>query len=130
MPNKFVSFLEAIGKDFKKGLDYIIPIASAASVGISVVNPALGGLIQTSLATVISVEQKFAAAGAQTGTGAQKLSDAVTILYPAFESTFKQYGVSIDKTHVETYVNALVAALNAFPHIPTAPAVPPAPPSA
>jgi len=116
--NKFVSFLEAVGKDFKKGLGYILPFAEAASVGISAVNPALGGLIQTSVATVIGVEQKFAAMGAQNGTGAQKLSDSITILYPAFESIFKQYGVDIDKSHVENYINAIVAALNAFPPLP------------
>jgi len=124
--NKFVSFLQAVGKDFKKGLEYILPFAEAASVGISVVNPALGGLIQTSIATVIGVEQKFAAAQQQDGTGAQKLSDSLTILYPAFESIFKQYGVEIDKSHVENYINAIVAALNAFPPLP-ATALPAAP---
>ena len=118
MSNKFVSFLQAVGKDFKKGLEYILPFAEAASVGISVVNPALGGLIQTSIATVIGVEQKFAAMGEQDGTGSKKLSDSITILYPAFESIFKQYGVDIDKSHVENYINAIVAALNAFPPLP------------
>lgn len=125
MSNKFISFLAAVGHDIEKGLSYILPIAQAATTGISVINPALGGLIQTSIATVINVEQKFAAANAQSGTGAQKLSDALTILYPAFESQFAQYGVKIDSSHVENYINALVAALNAFPPLPAvAPAKP------
>lgn len=126
MSNKFVTFLQTIGADFKKALSYVLPIAQAASVGISVINPALGGLIQTSIGTIISVEQKFAAAGQQSGTGPQKLADALTILYPAFESTFAQYGVNIDQSHVENYINAIVAALNAFPALPATAPKPPA----
>lgn len=121
MPNKFVTFLTKVGQDFKKGLDFILPFAQAASVGIAVVNPALGGLLQTSIATVIGIEQKFAAMGQQSGTGTQKLAEAVTTLYPAFESIFGLYGVKIDNTHVEQFINAVVAALNAFPPLPAAP---------
>jgi hypothetical protein len=118
--NKFESFLSAVGRDFKKGLDVILPIASAAAAGLTVVNPALGGILTTSIGVVIATEQKFAAMGQQNGTGSQKLAESVSLLYPAFEQIFSQYGVSLDKSHVETYVNAIVAALNAFPAIPAA----------
>jgi hypothetical protein len=117
MSNAFVSFLKAVGNGFKKGLPVVLGIAKVADVGISIVNPALGGLIATSISTVMSVEQKFAAIGA-TGAGPQKLAESVQILYPAFEQIFGQYGVQIDNSHVENYVNAIVAALNAFPAIP------------
>ena len=39
MAKGFVSFLDKIGSDFKKGLDAVLPFASAAAVGISVANP-------------------------------------------------------------------------------------------
>jgi hypothetical protein len=117
----FISFLKAVGNDFKKGLPVAIRIAQVADVGISVVNPALGGIIGTSIQTVLNVEQKAQAIAAQgaTVTGPQKLAEAVNTLYPAFEQIFGQYGVKIDNTHVEAYVNAIVAALNAFPALPT-----------
>jgi hypothetical protein len=118
----FISFLKSVGSAFKKGLPVVLKAAQIADVGISVVNPALGGIINTSIATVLGVEQKFAAMGQQSGTGPQKLSEAVTILYPAFEQIFGQYGVKIENSHVENYINAIVAALNAFPALPAQPA--------
>ena len=118
MANKFVSFLEAAGKDFAKGLNFILPVASAAASVVAVGNPALGAIINTSIATVLNVEQKFAAMGKQTGTGGQKAAEALTILYPAFEQIFGQYGVQIDQGNVEKYIDAIVAALNAFPALP------------
>lgn len=122
--NKFLTFLDAAGHDFKVGLDHLLPIASAVGNGISVVNPVLGGLIQTSVATVISIEQKFAAMGQQSGTGEQKGAQALAILYPSFQSLFAQLGVKVNTTQVGNYIAAIVAALNAFPPIP---ALPPAP---
>lgn len=119
----FISFLKAVGNGFKKGLPVVIKLAQVADVGISVVNPALGGIIATSIQTVLTVEQKAAAIAASGGTttGPQKLAETVNTLYPAFEQIFGQYGVKIDNSHVEAYVNAIVAALNAFPALPTPP---------
>lgn len=119
----FTSFLKAIGNDFKKGLPVAIRIAQVADVGISVANPALGGIIGTSIQTVLNVEQKAQAIAAQGTTvpGSVKLAETVNTLYPAFEQIFGQYGVKIDNSHVEAYVNAIVAALNAFPALPTPP---------
>ncbi len=122
----FISFLKAVGNGFKKGLPVVIKLAQVADVGISVVNPALGGIIATSIQTVLTVEQKAAAIAASGGTttGPQKLAETVNTLYPAFEQIFGQYGVKIDNSHVEAYVNAIVAALNAFPALPTPPTPP------
>lgn len=113
--NKFESFLSAAGKDIKKGVDFFLPLASVAATGISVLNPALGGIINTSIGVVIATEKQFAGVA---GSGSQKLAQTVTILYPAFEQLFAQAGVKIDSSQVEAYINAIVAALNAFPAIP------------
>ncbi len=118
MSNKFVSFLETVGKDFTKGLNEILPFAQAAGNAVALVNPAYGALIQTTVATVIATEQKFAASGKQSQTGSQKLADVVTILEPVVIQTLKGYGVDADTSHVQNYVNAVVGLLNNLPALP------------
>lgn len=122
MANKFVTFLQKVGQDFEKGLTFVLPVAQAAAGVVAVGNPALGAIINTSIGVVLNVEQKFAAMKQQAGTGTQKAAEALTILYPAFEQIFGQYGVKIDSGMVENYIDAIVAALNAFPALPAAPA--------
>jgi len=121
MANKFLTFLQKVGQDFEKGLTFVLPVAQAAAGVVAVGNPALGAIINTSIGVVLNVEQKFAAMKQQAGTGTQKAAEALTILYPAFEQIFGQYGVKIDSGMVENYINAIVAALNAFPALPAVP---------
>jgi len=121
MANKFLTFLQKVGQDFEKGLTFVLPVAQAAAGVVAVGNPALGAIINTSIGVVLNVEQKFAAMKQQAGTGTQKAAEALTILYPAFEQIFGQYGVKIDSGMVENYIDAIVAALNAFPALPSAP---------
>jgi hypothetical protein len=114
----FTSFLKSAGHFFKEGLDYALPFAKAATTAISIVNPALGALLQTSIATVVSVEQKFTSAGKQDSSGPQKLAEAVTILEPVVVSQFAQYGVQLDTAGVQKYINAVVGLLNVLPTMP------------
>ena len=116
MSKGFVSFLDKIGADFKKGLDVALPFAQAGAVGLSVANPALGSLVETGVAVVAQTEQKFAAMGQQSGTGPQKLTEATSILAPIALSLMQATGsktATLD--NVTTFINGLVAALNAFP---------------
>lgn len=130
MTNKFVSFLEDIGRDFKNGLKKIAPlataIAQAAVPEIEALDPALGAVFSTVVATVSTVEQKFAAMGQQNGTGTQKLAQAITILEPVVSQSFAAAGKASDTTTVTNYINAVVAFLNAIPASGTAPATAPA----
>jgi hypothetical protein len=116
MAKGFVSFLDKIGHDFKKGIDVVLPFAAAASVGISVANPALGALVQTGIAVIAQTEQKFTAIGQQSGSGEQKLAESTQVLAPIALALLQANGVK-DATvaHVQNFINALVAALNAFP---------------
>lgn len=121
MAKSFATILDSIGADFKKGLDAVLPFAAAASVGLSFANPALGALVQTGIAIVAQTEQKFTAIGQQSGTGAQKLSESTSILAPVALSLLEATGSkSATVDNVTAFVNAIVAALNAFP----APATP------
>lgn len=122
MANKFVTFLEDIGKDFKNGLIKLEPflikgiaIAEAAEAPITAINPLVGAIFQTVVGTVSSIEQKFAAMGTQTGTGAQKLAEAVQILAPVLGQALTAAGHAADLTTVQNYINAVVAFLNAIP---------------
>jgi hypothetical protein len=114
--NKFVSFLEALGRDFKKGLDFILPLAEGAGeVAVSIFAPALGPLFNTTVSAVALAEQKATALGAQNGSGAQKLADVVQIAGPVIAAGLADAGKSNDNTAVQSYINSVVAILNAIP---------------
>ena len=137
--NGFISFLDAVGTDFKKVFSFLAPIAVAATpivglVGLATGNPALGtayAAIDTTIQNVvIQTEQKFAAMGQQSGTGAQKLAEAVSIVTPAMTQILGNVGVQTNSTLVTAWVNAVVALLNAYPAVPTTNAIPAATPAA
>ena len=128
MINKFISILEAIGKDFEKGLvfavKYLPPVARLAGLifpaAIAPMTEAISvaDLLQNAVA---SVEQKYAAAGVQNGTGAQKsaevltlASSAVTSLLsaPDVEKGLAAAGITVDATYISNLVNGVVAILN------------------
>jgi hypothetical protein len=132
MANKFVTFLETIGHDFKIGLVKLDPwvkegivLATAAETEVSALDPAIGVIFKTVVATVSSIEQKFTAMGQQTGTGVQKLAEATTILQPIIQQAFAAAGKPSDGATVSNYINAVVGFLNSIPAS-TTPA-PPAP---
>ena len=122
MANKFVTFLEAVGKDFKIGLTKLDPwvkegiaLATSAETEVSALDPAIGVVFKTVVATVSSIEQKFAAMGQQTGSGVQKLAEATTILQPMIQQAFASAGKASDGVTVQTYINAVVNFLNSIP---------------
>lgn len=115
---KFESFLTTAGKDIKKGLDAVLPFAEAAAPFITLANPAVGGILQTTIAVVIATEQKFSAMGQQDKSGPAKLAESVTILEPAVKQAFGQAGIEIDTAGVQSYINAIVALLNSIPAVP------------
>ena len=61
---------------------------------------------------VLMVEQKFAAAGAQKGTGAQKLAEVMVLAEPVVAQLLAQAGVAANTAYVQSLVNAVVAILN------------------
>ena len=91
MPNKFVSFLSAVGKDFKKGLDYALKLEPAVEAGLAIADPPIAALLHVTTATIMATEQKFAAMGQQSGTGPQKSAAAIQILEPVVVSILGQY---------------------------------------
>ena len=115
----FIGVLEVIGKDFAKGLKWAVQYAVPVGNLVALLFPAAGPVVaEVTSATnliqnaVLAVEQKFAAAGAQKGSGAQKLAEVLTLTEDAVTTLLKQAGVSADTNYVTSLVNAVVAILN------------------
>jgi hypothetical protein len=112
----FVSFLKAVGHDFKKGLNFILPWAEGAGeVAVSLFAPALGPLFNSTVSAVVLAEQKAAALGNQAGTGPQKLADVLQLMQPVIAQGLKDAGKDGSTAAVTSYINAVVQVLNAAP---------------
>jgi hypothetical protein len=116
----FVKVLEAIGKDFAKGLGWAVTYAVPVEKLVGLLFPAAapGALILADATTLIQnavllVEQKYAAAGLQSGSGSQKLAEVMTLAGSAVLSLLSQAGIKGATTaYVQSLVSAVVAILN------------------
>jgi hypothetical protein len=80
----FIGLLETIGKGFEKGLKwavtYAVPVEKLVALLFPAAAPAVTELADATTliqSAVLLVEQKYAAAGVQQGTGAQKLAEVM-----------------------------------------------------
>lgn len=106
-------FLEKVGQDFRKGLLAILPVAeTAGEVAVQEFAPGLGPAFNTTVSVVSMVEQKYAALGKQTGTGASKLSDALQIGEPLIAQALADVGKDHDTAAVTKFINEVVDILN------------------
>ncbi len=115
----FLGVLEAIGKGFEKGLKwaltYAVPVEklvallfpSAAPIAAEVIDATT--LIQNA---VLLVEQKYAASGQQSGTGADKLSEVLLLTEQTVTTLLGKAGVQADTSYISSLVSAVVAILN------------------
>ena len=115
----FLTVLEAIGKDFEKGLKwavgYAIPVEKLVGLLFPQAAPALVAVADaTSLiqGAVLLVEQKYAASGAQSGTGPQKLAEVMALAGSTVISLLEQAGIAANGSYVESLVSAVVGVLN------------------
>lgn len=132
----FKNFLDAIGNDAKavfswlgsaKGQATVATVEGTATAVTAAINPAAGAalsgveaLVNAGLAEVIKTEQLAAAAGAQTGTGAQKAAAVTTAVTPQIQSLLVSLGVasptSAEIQAVGTALSTgLVGVLNSLP---------------
>jgi hypothetical protein len=115
----FVSVMETIGKGFAKGLkwavEYAVPVEKLVGLLFPAAAPIANGvadatsLIQTA---VLLVEQKYAASGVQSGTGAQKLSEVMLLTEQSVAALLTKAGITADSTYISNVVSAVVAILN------------------
>lgn len=115
-PNKFISFLDHVGADFKNGLTKVMPIMKGAGeAAVQIFFPAASALFDQTVNAVVTAEQAAAAVGAQAGTGSQKLSSVVTLMGPLIAQALSDVGKPNDNAAVQKYVSAVVTILNAMP---------------
>ena len=115
----FIGVLEAIGKGFEKGLAWAVEYAVPVEKLVALIFPAAAPeattladattLIQNA---VLEVEQKFAAANVQSGTGAQKLAEVMTLAGTTVATLLSKAGIAADAAYVQSLISAVVAILN------------------
>jgi hypothetical protein len=115
----FVGVLEAVGKGFAKGLkwavEYAIPVEKLVGLLFPAAAPIANevadatSLIQTA---VLLVEQKYAASGVQSGTGAQKLAEVMLLVEQSVTALLAKAGITADASYLESVISAVVAVLN------------------
>ncbi len=116
MTNKFLSFLEAVGRAFKKGLTVALPfIETAGEAAVATFVPALGPLFNQTVSAVVTAEQAAAAIGKQSGSGVQKSAAVVALVGPLIEQALIDAGKPSTAADVQNYVNSIVAILNLVP---------------
>jgi len=122
----FLGVLESIGRDFKKGLlfalKYAVPVEKLVALLFPAAAPAAIGLADATMLiqnAVFMVEQKYAAANMQKGTGPQKLAEVMQLAEPIVARLLTQAGIAASTTYVQSLVSAVVAILNVQP-MPTA----------
>lgn len=119
MTNKFVSLMERIGHDIKVAwgdvVEYLPKAAALASLLFPADAAALTGVVNSVgliQQAVVTVEQKFAAAGNPTGTGPQKLAQVLSMVSPAVTQLLAAEGLQYDQAQITKIVNAVVDVLN------------------
>jgi hypothetical protein len=116
---KFISIMEAVGKDAEKGLSDVVKYLPEASALAALIFPqdvaTIAGVVNSVdlvQNAVVLVEQKMAAAGKATGTGTQKAADVLTVVTPVVTQLLTAEKISCDAPFVTKIVNAVVAILN------------------
>lgn len=112
----FKSWLQTVGEDFKKGLDFVLPWAGGAGeVAVQLFAPQYGPMFNSTVSAVVLAEQNAAAVGKQNGSGSQKLSSVVGIAGGLIKQGLADAGKANDEAAVQGYVNSVVTILNAAP---------------
>lgn len=118
---KFVSVLEAVGKDVEKALvsvaKYAVPVATLVGLLFPAVAPeaiAAATAVDLIQQAVLEVEAK-ATALPTTLTGAQKLADVLQLVQGAVINLLATEKITVNQQEVTNLVNAVVAILNVVP---------------
>ncbi len=115
----FLNVLEEVGKDFEKGLkwavEFSVPVEKLVGLLFPQAAPAVNAIAAATTliqGAVLLVEQKYAASGVQSGTGAQKLAEVMVLAGAAVTSLLGEAGISADVIYIRGLVSAVVGILN------------------
>lgn len=116
----FKSVLSSIGHGLSVFFNVATKVAAAAEPIVAVAFPGISPLYNATVVEVMKAEGLAIAAGQQNGSGVQKLALVVASIEREFDAYAKANGIVYDTTHIEAWVNAVVAGLNALPAAPAA----------
>jgi|SRR5437879_660944 len=112
----FKSWLQKVGEDFRKGLDFVLPLAeTAGETAVAIFAPQLGPLFNQTVTAVATAEQNFTALGKQNGSGPQKLASVLQITGGLIKQGLTDAGKSATDADVQKYIESVVTILNAVP---------------
>lgn len=118
----FKTILGDIGNALKKIFAVGAEAAVIAEPIIDVAFPGISALYNLTVNAAANAEANAVAAGAQTGTGPQKLALVVASIEKDFAAYATAAGIPYSQATIQAWVNAVVSTLNAIP----APTTPPA----
>lgn len=116
----FLGVLEAIGKEFEKGLVWAVKYALPVEKAVALIFPPalpvvteMGDALTLIQNAVMMVEQKYAAQGKQSGTGAQKAADVLVLTQQAVTALLVKAGVAnVQTDYIQGIISAVVSILN------------------
>jgi len=116
------SILSDVGKGFEKFFGVAVKVAVAAEPFVDIAFPGIATLYNATVNEVAKAEAAALVAGAQTGTGPQKLAMVLQAIQPVFTEYATATGIPVAQQAqtIENWVNAVVASLNAIPAPPAA----------
>lgn len=113
----FNSILGNIGHGFKVFFVGATHVAQVAEPIIDIAFPGIAMLYNTTVNAVINAENAAIAAGAQSGSGPQKLALVVSSIEDAYNAYAKANGIVPIPANVTAWANAVVATLNSIPSL-------------
>jgi hypothetical protein len=115
----FIGVLETIGKGFEKGLKwalaYAIPVEKLLTLLFPAVSPVIAEVVDATTLiqnAILLVEQKYAASGVQSGTGAEKLAEVLLLTEQTVTSLLAKADIEADSSYIAGIISAVVAILN------------------
>lgn len=114
----FKSALSNVGNELKKFFGVAITVAKDAEPLVDIATAAFPGvpaLYNATVTAAVNAETAAIAAGAQSGTGPQKLAAVVAAITPAFTAYATAQKITVNTATITAWVNAVVASLNAIP---------------
>ena len=118
--SKFISFLDAVGRDFKKGIDFLLtnPFAvTAEKVVIGSIAPELLPTYNVTRTAVILAEENFASIGKQSGTGVEKSAAVLQVVGGLIKQGLADVGMANDGPAVQKWIDFVVTGLKAAPSL-------------
>ncbi len=111
----FTSILSNIGNGLKKFFDVSVKVATASEPLVDSLFPGIGPLFNAVVTEVGNAEAAAIAAGAQNGSGAQKLAAAVQASEASFVAWANANGYVVpSQAEIQSAVNGVVAFVNSL----------------